>query len=82
MADESTDDRELQLRVEAWQRHPDRAVLLELSKRRDAAGHRTWMEVTRLDPTDARVTNLWLQPIPEGKSILIGRWLTPENESR
>jgi len=74
-------DRERQLRAQAWEQNPDRDVLLVLSKNRDAAGQRTWIEVTRPDPADPRFTDLWLQPIPEGIPILIGGWQAPKDIS-
>lgn len=76
MAKEPLDDLE-RLRAQAWEQHPDHAILIELKERRDETGQRTWIEVTRPDPTDPTRTNLWLQPMPGGKPILIGSWQTP-----
>jgi hypothetical protein len=70
-------DLEQQLCALAWEQHPDRAILLEFRDKRDATGQGMWMEVTRPDPTDPAFTNLWLQPVPMGKPVLIGSWRTP-----
>ena len=74
MAEEPSNER---LRAQTWELHPDRGVLLELKERRDETGQSLWVEVTRPDPTDPTRTNLWLQPTPGGKPILIGSWRTP-----
>jgi hypothetical protein len=73
-------DLEQQLRAVAWEQHPDRAILLELREKRDETGQRIWVEVTRPDPASRDFTNLWLQPMPGGKPILIGSWRTPADE--
>jgi len=51
-----------------------------LSDQRDEDGQRTWIEIAMSDPTDPSdldFTNLWLQHVPRGKPILIGRRRTP-----
>jgi hypothetical protein len=59
-------DLEQQLCAQSWEQHPDRAVLLELAEKRDEAGRRAWIEVTRPDPTDPAFTNLWAATGPHG----------------
>ena len=81
-AKQTREDLEQQLRVKAWKRHPDRAVLSRLAQKRDEEGRRRWIEVTRPDPTDPAFTNLWLQPVPSGKPVLIGSWRTPPADTR
>lgn len=60
------------LRQAAWDRRPNRDVLLEIGKRRDARGRRRGSRSPDPTPDDPSRTELWLQPLPEGKLILIG----------
>jgi hypothetical protein len=65
------------LQEDAWDKHPERGRLIELSRERDENGEKVWVERLEEDPDDASWAMLWLRTVDPRDSRpdeLIGRW--------